>query len=230
MIYENKYGKVDFWPSELDTHKNLVINFSGGTDSTLMTWMLCEKFKELGKNTEVHFSTLVDVLRPTNEWNARELILWFKERYNLNWGEHHIGYFEKGSIDDIWDKSFYHGHHTKKVRDTNGINLLIHGRTANPPLHIRREFNLEEGRETVRDIPREIIHGNRRQSYAPFAEVAKDYVAQVYKDYNLMDLFNMTASCIANAKDTEYFTKPCKTCWWCKEKLWAFGCYDYSYM
>ena len=25
---------------------------------------------------------------------------------------------------------------------------------------------------------------------------------------------------------TDNFTKPCKECWWCREKKWAFGMYD----
>ena len=57
--------------------------------------------------------------------------------------------------------------------------------------------------------------------------VNKKFIAQCYKDYNLMDkLYPLTASCIGYADTTNYFTEPCKTCWWCKEKLWAFGSYD----
>ena len=128
-IYKNKYGEVDFWPKELNHHKKIVINFSGGTDSAFMTWMLCKENPE----AEIHFSTVVDKERPTNEWNAREIILWFKERFDLNWGEHYIGYFKKGSDDSIYAKRYYHGKHTTSIRKPNGLTLLLHGRTANPP-------------------------------------------------------------------------------------------------
>ena len=45
--------------------------------------------------------------------------------------------------------------------------------------------------------------------------------------FNLMDdLFPLTMSCIGFEKETNYFTEPCKKCYWCHEKKWAFGCYD----
>ena len=40
------------------------------------------------------------------------------------------------------------------------------------------------------------------------------------------NLFPITWSCISYGDKTDYWTHPCKTCWWCKEKLWAFGSYD----
>ena len=227
MIYENKYGRVDFWPEELNKHKKIIINFSGGTDSALMAWMLCKE----NPTTEIHFSTLVDTERPTNEWNARELILWYKERFDLNWGKHHIGYFTKGSDEGIYAKRHYHGKHTTSIRKPNELTLLMHGRTANPPADERDKYNLNLGREEVRDkVERDFIIGNTYQTYSPFIAVNKRFVAEVYREYNLMDLFNLTASCIAEDYKTDYFHKPCKKCWWCREKHWAFGCYDYSYM
>ena len=42
----------------------------------------------------------------------------------------------------------------------------------------------------------------------------------------MKELFPITASCVGYAKETDYFTKPCKVCWWCREKKWAFGMYD----
>jgi len=227
MLYKNNFGLVEFWPEELNKHKKIVINFSGGTDSTLMTWMLCQKKVE----AEIHFSTIVDTERPTNEWNAREIILWFKERYDLNWGNHYVGYFTKGSDDDIYAKRYYHGKHTTSIRKPNELTLLLHGRTANPPERERLKYNLNVGRETVRDTAaRDIIIGNHYQTYTPFISVDKRFLAEIYKKNKLKELFNLTASCIAEDYKTDYFTKPCKTCWWCKEKHWAFGCYDYSYM
>ena len=40
------------------------------------------------------------------------------------------------------------------------------------------------------------------------------------------ELFPITASCVAYAKKTNHFSEPCKECWWCREKKWAFGMYD----
>ena len=231
MIYKNEHGTVDFWKyPQLNEHKKILINLSGGTDSALMTWMLCKKLTELDNNAEINFSILVDVERPTNLWNAREIILWYKERFDLNFGDEYVGEYKKGSIDNNFNKAFYHRKHTKKSRAASQATLLMHGRTANPPARIRRECNLNEGRQTVRDTPEEEFTGNTLQTYRPFIHVHKKWVAEEYKKNKIMDLFKLTASCIAEDYKTDFFTKPCKTCWWCREKHWAFGCYDFGYM
>ena len=45
MIYENDYGKVDFFPSNtiLDDKKKIGINLSGGVDSALVLYMLASE-------------------------------------------------------------------------------------------------------------------------------------------------------------------------------------------
>jgi len=49
----------------------------------------------------------------------------------------------------------------------------------------------------------------------------------IYEQFNLLDdLFPLTMSCIGFAPETNYFTEPCRKCYWCHEKKWAFGCYD----
>ena len=63
--------------------------------------------------------------------------------------------------------------------------------------------------------------------YCPYEYVDKRFVADMYHKYNLMfELFPITSSCVEYAEKTDYFTKPCKECWWCREKKWAFGMYD----
>ena len=63
--------------------------------------------------------------------------------------------------------------------------------------------------------------------YRPFVNVDKKFVADLYKQFDLMDdLFPLTMSCIGFDYQTNYFTEPCKKCYWCHEKKWAFGCYD----
>ena len=86
-------------------------------------------------------------------------------------------------------------------------------------------------RETRRDIEtntRQVFFkSSSRSFYCPFEFVNKKFVSDMYHRYNLMDeLFPITASCVAYAKKTNHFSEPCKECWWCREKKWAFGMYD----
>ena len=48
----------------------------------------------------------------------------------------------------------------------------------------------------------------------------KKWVAQKYIEKNLQDLFPHTVSCVKNV------SSPCKKCWWCAEKYWAFKAFD----
>lgn len=65
------------------------------------------------------------------------------------------------------------------------------------------------------------------KGYAPFADVDKRFIQAEYKKENLLgDLFPKTISCTGYTGVTAHFTKPCRTCWWCHEKKWAFGMFD----
>ena len=64
--------------------------------------------------------------------------------------------------------------------------------------------------------------------YKPFEHVDKRFTAQVYEDLFLLEtLFPLTRSCLSgDVEKTNYHEKPCKECYWCEEKFWAFGQYD----
>ena len=69
----------------------------------------------------------------------------------------------------------------------------------------------------IQDIP----------EYSPFKDVDKRFTAQLYEDEFLLEtLFPLTRSCLGSAEVTDYHEKPCKMCYWCEEKYWAFGQYD----
>lgn len=55
----------------------------------------------------------------------------------------------------------------------------------------------------------------------PFYAIDKKWIAKKYQEHNLLEsLFPLTVSC------TGHGDQPCERCFWCKEKLWAFGVYD----
>ena len=60
----------------------------------------------------------------------------------------------------------------------------------------------------------------------PFQNHDKAWVARCFESEGLMKgLFPLTRSCEGQADKTKNFTKPCKKCWWCREKYWAFKQY-----
>ena len=125
--------------------------------------------------------------------------------------DHRIGYFA-----DRDAAREGRGEQTRELVLQYQAQGLISGMTLNP-----QELMIE-GRDITRDTKRQW----RKKSlldiwhYQPFINHDKKRIAQLYKQYNLQDLAELTVSC-----EAEQSPRPCKTCWWCKEKYWAFGFY-----
>lgn len=59
-------------------------------------------------------------------------------------------------------------------------------------------------------------------SVQPWHTVDKSFLAEIYKQEKIInDIFPLTHSCERMVSDG-----PCKKCYWCLEKYWAFGMYD----
>ena len=230
MIYETQYGTVDFWsPYNLERFTKIGINLSGGCDSALVTFFTCRELQSTKSDAMIVPITGVHNARPSCLWHAEEIVLLFKEMFpDVRWDKHRIDHYDKSHEKD---KINHHVAHENRLRSEGIIDVLFHGRTANPPEEEAKKHNLLYKRETKRDV-----HGNNRKPYhelhghafyCPFEYVDKRFVSENYKKFNLMEeLFPITASCVGYAKATDNFSKPCKECWWCREKKWAFGMYD----
>lgn len=105
---------------------------------------------------------------------------------------------------------------TKQLVEQYNITGILSGMTKNPP-----ELQTE-GRDETRDVTREWCSMSRNgiYHYQPFINRDKRSVAQLYQQLDLQELADLTISCEALERP-----RPCKKCWWCKEKHWAFGYY-----
>ena len=225
MIYETQYGSIDFWsPYNLERFSKIGINLSGGCDSSLLLYFT---LKELKSHQTIIPITGVHNARPSNIWNVEEIVLLMRELFpDKNIGEHAVDYYDK---DFEKDKVNKHREHEQKLWDAKTIEVLFHGRTANPPIEEAEIHNLTFKRENQRDGNEKFVYheNHNRPFYVPFNNVDKRFISENYKKFNLMEeLFPITASCVGYAKDTDNFSKPCRVCWWCREKKWAFGMYD----
>tara|TARA_B100000809_G_scaffold264388_1_gene320082 strand:- start:1722 stop:2405 length:684 start_codon:yes stop_codon:yes gene_type:complete len=113
-----------------------------------------------------------------------------------------------------WQKVYYRHEKRMKLKDTFGFV------TKNPTRSIMQENDMWEDRPAYRD-------GVKRQHNSkPFQNYDKRFIAKIFEDEGLMKtLYPVTRSCEGQADKTQNFTKPCKKCWWCKEKKWAFTKY-----
>lgn len=56
--------------------------------------------------------------------------------------------------------------------------------------------------------------------YTPFHRIDKKVIAGMYEELNLLEtLFPLTRSC----ENNNLLEGHCGECWWCEERLWAFG-------
>jgi len=225
MIYKNQYGIVDFWtPHNLERFSKIGINLSGGCDSSLLLFFT---LKELKPHQTIIPITGVHNARPANIWNVEEIVLLMRELFpDKNIGEHAIDHYDK---DFEKDKVNKHREHEQRLWDSKTIEVLFHGRTANPPVEEAETHNLTFKRESQRDGNEKFVYheNHNRPFYVPFNNVDKRFIAENYKKFNLMEeLFPITGSCVGYAEATDNFSKPCRVCWWCREKKWAFGMYD----
>lgn len=124
-----------------------------------------------------------------------------------------------------------------KSFDSKNIGMLVGGITMNPPVEDMEsdwrpsgwKHPLGPRYEPRRSKEHETIAWSEigRSHYHPFVNVDKSFVAGLYEQEGLMDtLYPMTESCTGFAYETNWFTEPCKQCFWCWEKYWAFGSYD----
>tara|TARA_Y100000034_G_scaffold50068_1_gene61802 strand:- start:144 stop:884 length:741 start_codon:yes stop_codon:yes gene_type:complete len=242
MIFKNKYGEVNFDISTIPYIKKLSVTISAGTDSSLVMYMLCKYIIEKNLDIEILPFTGLDTKRLVTEWYARDISSLFKDIFpNIKFLPHHTFKYEQ-TPGNTMHKRMAHAKEEWRLYKEKDIKVFCCGKSANPPEDVSKKIGMFDGREKERDLEAKVdFRGGRKKNlqrviykgelnrwiYRPLMFVDKRFIAQCYKDYNLMDnLFPITWSCIGYEDKTNYWTQPCKTCWWCKEKLWAFGSYD----
>jgi len=101
--------------------------------------------------------------------------------------------------------------------------IVIGGMNCNPPVDTMKELGFYDVSERKRDpgvVSDKILDGHE---YSPLLYVDKKFVAGVFRENNLMDLFYLTKSCGWGVNDgNENYPEPCGKCFWCHERKWAF--------
>tara|TARA_B100000424_G_C22937118_1_gene498622 strand:+ start:963 stop:1712 length:750 start_codon:yes stop_codon:yes gene_type:complete len=238
---------IDFFEFDDSQFDRVFLALSGGTDSAMLLYLTCiEK-----PDWKIVCHTGID--KHKDPWvgeYAAEIVDFMQKRFP------HVDIvheqYKFNSLDPIWlyraEKDWnahpnketlptIQGHakavaakpHKHELRKKYDIKLSMHGITANPPIEVQEKLGFIDVAEPRRNLVYDEFDWKKSGNlhYTPFINVDKRFVAELYKQYDLLDdLFPLTRSCIGFEKETDYFTRPCEECFWCHEKMWAFGTYD----
>lgn len=254
IISHNQYS-IDFLKDvNLNDHDSVGISLSGGTDSTMVFYLLCKYAPQL---SIVPFTMIEEghpTARPNNIWHVDEICLYMKEKFpKVNIKDVKECKFNpkdpilyKEALDHIkrkivsgiepygYVKSLATTNFRNKLIDAGEFSLVCSGISMNPPVEDQKKYMFtrveprrNQSKDNVTNIKNKIVLGKKIVHHNPFINSHKKVIAAFYHKYNLMDdLFPLTSSCVGTATTTDFFTKPCEVCFWCQEKMWAFGYYD----
>jgi 7-cyano-7-deazaguanine synthase in queuosine biosynthesis len=212
-IYKNILKEIDgvIFPFS-DQWKNIGISVSGGADSALMSYLLCDLVNKNKFEKKIHIITNVRCwkTRPWQQQNSLDVYNWlvsafptieFKRHTNfiapdLEWGSvgpnivDEYGKLKSGNQIELRAHAEYVAHKEK-------LDAWYCGVTKNPD----KEF---DGRLVDRDVNVDISDTTLDRlikthmgvfACHPFTYVQKDWIVAQYKKLGIMDLFDLTRSC-----------------------------------
>ena len=147
---------------------------------------------------------------------------------------------------DLFQREWF----TKLYDKYDNLHLYMSGETLNPPIDEQpriitgelRKFPDDRNHKKLKLISKRAV-GNKVYKYEirPFRNMNKKQVAALVKELGLdKTLFPVTETCETeifmydiyakehNLTYTKPGAEPCKVCWPCREKYWAYGLYDFN--
>jgi hypothetical protein len=223
--------------------KNVSISVSGGADSALLAYMICELAKDQKHNVTVHIINHVRMwkTRPWQQYDADRVYNWLLQRFYHTEFRRHTNFIapdvEYGNMGPV-----IHDEYGKMVSGDNAqqrayaefvchrhnIDAYYNAVTRNPK---GIDLGGMEGRNVDPTDDNKyleyMIHMGRVASH-PFRFVDKSEIVKKYKELDIIDLFDITRSCEGEFKGIDYttytpgqFVPTCGECFWCKEREWA---------
>lgn len=238
MIFEEKFKN----------YKSLYLCVSGGVDSALGLFLICKQLTEKNINAKV---TVVTGVEPQpyyarNDKNVKKIITIVNEMFPKINITHLVTILDGYKRPDpknpeVLKKEFPKVAKMRIMHNNNwelgDYDLGISFQSSFPKLEeLKKHEKLYQGSLFVGPEDRNWTgtkndkirsHSRGGDWWQPFLNMTKKDFERLYVEHNLMSsLFPYTASCTGRAEITDNFTKPCKKCFWCLEKYWAFDLFD----
>ena len=219
---------------ELPKTGNILLWVSGGLDSAAGLYLIAKHIKENKLKTKIIVATWKrdqndNPRRYQNklpkDWNvthAKKVMAWVEKKLKLTKTQKFQHIIVNTPVrtgpripGEEWLKIYNEYEKEYKLKDTFGFV------TKNPAKSVMIENDM-----WTRDRPTYRDSAKRHHNSKPFQNYDKKFIFRIFEEEGLMkNLYPLTRSCEGQADVTKDFTKPCKKCWWCKEKKWAFNRY-----
>lgn len=220
---------------------NIAISVSGGADSALLAYMVCQKAKD--HNVTIHIINNIRCwkTKPWQQYDADHVLQWlFQKFYSITFKRHtnfiapELEYAVSGPVlvdeynktvsgDNIQQRAY-----AEYICKAHEIDAYYNGVTRNPAgtnFGGMKERDIDEDQSNGHLL--DMLHMGVRVLH-PFRFTDKSKIVKMYKDLDIMDLFEITRSCegkIAGIDYTTYTSRQsvpaCGKCFWCKEREWA---------
>ena len=221
-------------------HKNIAVICSGGKDSTLLLYFLCEYLMETKRtNVNIHVCHYYDIIFPKRMSAFESIISRFEKQYPLLT-------FKKNIIELVSNNKYKTD--VKAIaylKNHQEVNSFFWGFSALPPKELLKQFreikpgyndnfyNVMFNRREMTKTPDQLFDHNGKITdnvdncglmlKSPLLRVDSYFTYEYYKNNSfLTELFPLTSSCVYAGIENN----SCKSCWWCLEKKVIFGGYD----
>lgn len=224
-------------------HRNVAIRLSGGPDSAIIYYVICDFYKNDPTANIFPMSTSTQ-LRPHSIDKAKDVIEIVYRLTGRAPTQHYTAFSNTHNINNSQDINSIE--YTKVQEEletlvfkTCNIDARYAGQSINCPadeMSNMVELNNDiqksaarislTARDTTRDVPTldPISNLDSLMLYLPFAKHDKRTVYQLYKYYNVLDtLYPYTWSCEDDMQIYDNNPTHCGTCYFCLERIYAFG-------
>ena len=214
MILSDGNTQITYFKNFPTDIKNIGLSLSGGTDSALILFLLTKMIKERNQSSFIYPIHGYDIARKNvHSYEAAQAVIDrvkdLLDDTTIIQPPHIFAYNKKLPI----TKDAYHAANYEYMQRRYNIPFIIRGITQGMP-DDDRPLTKGDGDS------KEIYKFATETFILPFGTVDKRFIAHQYEIFELDSLYKVTSSCIADSPE------PCKQCWWCKEKYFAFKSYD----
>jgi hypothetical protein len=242
--YTNILHDVDGVYLPLDsTWKNIGVSLSGGADSALLTYLLCNLIEKNNYDITVHIISHIRCwkTRPWQRYNSLDVYNWLISKFStlhferhenflppdFEWGNKgpnivdEYGKLNSGDIIEIRAFAEYIGY-------TKNLDAYFNAVTKNPNVLIDGAMDIRNVEPSLENLNKMITTHMGRVSSHPFRFIDKSWIYKQYKRLGILSLYNITRSCEGEFANIDYesytlgnYIPLCGKCFWCKERTWA---------